>query len=108
MASKLHFIGDDNLGPRGGKLYCFHCPGCHYGHSFEVDAPNGAGWKWNGSLDRPTFTPSLLVNKDYPAQRCHSYVTDGRIQFLSDCFHALKGQTVDLPDWDDAAAERDD
>lgn len=30
---------------------------------------------------------------------CHSFVTDGRIQFLSDCSHALAGQTVDLPDF---------
>lgn len=31
---------------------------------------------------------------------CHSFVTDGRIQFLSDCTHALAGQTVDLEPWD--------
>ena len=30
---------------------------------------------------------------------CHSFVTDGRIQFLADCTHALAGQTVDLPEW---------
>lgn len=30
---------------------------------------------------------------------CHSFVTDGRIQFLGDCTHALAGLTVDLPDW---------
>ena len=29
--------------------------------------------------------------------RCHSFVTDGRIQFLSDSTHVLAGQTVDLP-----------
>ena len=28
---------------------------------------------------------------------CHSFVTDGRIEFLSDCTHKLAGQTVDLP-----------
>lgn len=32
---------------------------------------------------------------------CHSFVTDGKIQFLNDCFHSLKGQTVDLPDWEE-------
>lgn len=30
---------------------------------------------------------------------CHSFVRDGRIQFLNDCTHALAGQTVDLPEW---------
>lgn len=31
---------------------------------------------------------------------CHSFVTDGRIQYLGDCTHALAGQTIDLPDWE--------
>ena len=30
---------------------------------------------------------------------CHSFVTDGRIQFLGDCTHSLAGQTVDLPEF---------
>ena len=32
---------------------------------------------------------------------CHSFVTNGRIQYLGDCTHKLAGQTVDLPDWED-------
>lgn len=28
---------------------------------------------------------------------CHSFVIDGRIQFLGDCTHAFAGQTVELP-----------
>lgn len=101
MSAKIHFMGDGNRGPRGGKLYVFHCPGCGYGHPFEVDAPNGEGWAWNGSMDRPTFQPSLMVNRDTPSMRCHSYVTLGLIRFLDDSFHRLKGQTVELPDWDE-------
>ncbi len=31
--------------------------------------------------------------------RCHTFITDGRIQFLGDCSHKLAGQTVDLPAW---------
>ncbi len=110
MPDRVHRIG--GTGPRGGVLIGFHCPGCGYGHPFEIEAPNGAGWTWNGSLERPTFQPSLLVygggsTPEFPLResetpRCHSFVTDGRIQFLADCTHALAGQTVDLPDWDDA------
>lgn len=100
-AAKVHFLGEANHGPRGGKLYVFHCPGCQCSHPFEVDAPNGTGWRWNGSLDRPTFSPSLMVWGNRPEQRCHSFVTDGQIQFLSDCHHSLAGQTVELPDWDE-------
>ncbi|MNJ76318.1 hypothetical protein D3C77_735750 [compost metagenome] len=34
------------------------------------------------------------------AKVCHSFVTDGRSQYLTDCTHALAGQTVDLPEWE--------
>ena len=34
---------------------------------------------------------------------CHSFVTDGRIRFLGDCTHALKGQTVPIPEWPEIA-----
>lgn len=108
MSDKIYYMGDGNLGPRGGKLYVFYCPGCGYTHPFEVDAPNGAGWEWNGSMDRPTFTPSLLVAGTIPEQRCHSVVSDGRIHFLSDSHHALAGKTVALPDWEEEEMHAND
>lgn len=45
---------------------------------------------------RPDGTPE----RRWPGRDmvCHSFVTDGRIQFLDDCTHALRGQTVDLPE----------
>ncbi len=100
MSVKLHYMGDGNTGPRGGKLYLFHCPGCGCSHPFEVEAPGGSGWTWNGSLEKPTFSPSLLCNGPWLERRCHSFVVDGRIQFLGDSYHELAGQKVDLPDWD--------
>ena len=30
---------------------------------------------------------------------CHSFVTDGKIRYLNDCTHHLKGQTVELLDF---------
>lgn len=94
----------------------FWCPGCQSFHAVAVDSPfdNGARWGWNGSLEAPTFTPSVLVT--YPAnpdaeeefkewrteRRCHSFVIDGNIQFLNDCTHHLAGQTVPLPDYPEA------
>lgn len=101
MADKLHYLGDGNKGSRGGRIYVFHCPGCRHSHPFEVDCPNGNGWVWNGSMDKPSFTPSLLCNQHSPEHRCHSCVTDGRIQFLNDCHHKLAGQTVEIPDWEE-------
>lgn len=84
-------------------LFVFHCPGCGFDHPFHVlpaKTPKGDSWTWNGSMDSPTFQPSLLVNKDYPEQRCHSFVLNGMIQFLNDCHHTLKGQTVPIPEWE--------
>ena len=53
---------------------------------------------WNNNVIEPTFTPSLLVNASDPALFCHLFLTDGKIQFLGDCFHDLKNQTVDMVD----------
>jgi hypothetical protein len=49
----------------------------------------------DGEIDRIMAGERL----DIPDLVCHSFVTDGKIQFLSDCTHALAGQTVALPDW---------
>ncbi|WP_284090496.1 DUF6527 family protein [Acinetobacter pittii] len=80
-------------------IYMFKCPGCKYLHPFHVKAGahhNGSIWNFNGDVEKPTFTPSLLVNDHYPESRCHFFLTDGKIQFLSDCHHELAGQTVDM------------
>ncbi|SEN31194.1 hypothetical protein SAMN05428959_1011128 [Duganella sp. CF517] len=79
-------------------------------------------WRDNGDPMRPTFTPSVLARNGHRMDRdkkecwcnfeqrtgrkspfkcgiCHSFVTAGRIQFLSDSTHELAWQTFDLPDW---------
>lgn len=111
----------------GGRLM-FWCPGCDGAHQVGVGEGPGPRWGYNGNPEAPTFTPSVLVRSghhardhkgkcwcDYNAERvangeepsgfscsiCHSFVTDGRIQFLTDSTHALAGQTVDLPDFDE-------
>ncbi len=80
------------------EVWIFHCPGCEYGHSVRTKGPKPC-WQWNGDPNNPTVTPSLLVERDLPALRCHSYIKDGNIQFLPDCFHKLAGQTVPIPDF---------
>lgn len=86
----------------------------------RLDGDGPPKWGFNGDYERPTFTPSVLVGgvqieqdengkwtgewicdadgKPLPLV-CHSFVTDGQIQFLGDCTHALAGQTVPLPDF---------
>lgn len=96
MAVKLYKAGTGDTGNQAVQtIYWFHCPGCECGHAFHVPQ-----WTWNGSMDSPSFQPSLMCNRDDPRSQCHSFITDGKIQFLSDCWHGLAGQTVDIPDWD--------
>lgn len=110
------------------KRVMFWCLGCDMAHPINVEGGPGASWSWNGSFEKPTFTPSVLVqfdrlsaegrakDKAFHAEHgrymthqelpydikhvCHTFVTDGRIQYLGDCTHALAGQTIDLPAWD--------
>ncbi len=87
------------------------CPGCKEAHAIRVNAPPpNKGWTWNGSLESPTFTPSLNATVKYgepgkPDRVCHSFIKEGKIQFLGDCTHELKGQTVPLPELPDWLAE---
>lgn len=85
-----------------GAHLVFRCPACDTWHTVRVQEPHN--WSWNGDLERPTLSPSVFVNapgnqhRNPAAPSCHSFVTDGRIQFLGDCTHSLAGQTVDLPE----------
>jgi len=88
-------ISNEGTDVNGQTHYWFFCPGCKNHHAFT--SPR---WTFNGSLESPTFSPSLLCNADHPASRCHLFMRDGKIQFLSDCHHELKGQTVNCPDWE--------
>lgn len=112
LSSKLRSV-------EGGRIM-FWCPGCDGAHQVGVGGGDGPRWGYNGNPDAPTFTPSILVRGTQPITDderdaiiaglpfkpvptvCHSFVTDGKIQFLSDCTHALAGQTVEIPDWERA------
>lgn len=88
----------------------FWCPGCNSAHAVSDS--------WQVNTETATISPSVLVHAHKrliddsltgdaltaPANitttpQCHSFVTNGRIQFLSDSTHPLAGQTVELPDW---------
>lgn len=80
----------------GPRLHWW-CPGCGQPHCVQVGAGPGPRWVWNADVERPTFEPSVLVTGH--DTRCHSFVRDGAMQFLSDCTHQLAGQTVPIPEW---------
>lgn len=90
--------------PREGTTYwVIKCPGCRsfFGGSYPKKHIWSEKHTFNGDLDSPTFSPSLLTETGDGEYRCHSFVRDGKIEFLSDCTHSLRGKTVDLPDWRD-------
>lgn len=79
------------VAPAGATTWKFWCPGCDSAHVVNDT--------WNVDAEAATINPSVLVHGDPSTPTCHSFVTDGRIQFLGDSTHALAGHTVDLPDW---------
>lgn len=94
-------------------VYMHWCPGCCRAHMFNTsstDHPKGAKWDYNGDFHKPTFSPSMkiswgpYVDDDCPSDNeppgcCHYFLTNGQLQFLGDCTHAMAGQTVPLPDF---------
>lgn len=104
--------------------HTFYCPGCKCHHGFKTSPPPGPQWTFNGDFDKPTVRPSILVTSvELPSEdkstwernpdgsfkldnrgrifgtkdvRCHLYITDGKIQYLSDCTHSLAGKTVEM------------
>ena len=58
MARKVGSVSRPN-GEHGGWMH--YCPGCKSHHLFDER------WTFNGDQEKPTFTPSMLVNKD-----CHT------------------------------------
>jgi hypothetical protein len=101
--------------------YSFFCPGCEEMHAVSTHKVGGDNWLFDGNLERPTFSPSILVRSGHYAKgtdtaecwcsfetrfgrptpfkckQCHSFVRDGTIQFLTDSTHPLAGRTLPLP-----------
>ncbi len=98
------------------------CPGCDEATRGDDSEGNGLhkfdSGRWtfvNKDEDAPTFEASYLVygtaeplseeqiaNGYLRQPRCHSFVRNGMIEYLSDSEHALAGQTVPmvpLPEW---------
>jgi len=90
----------------------FECPGCEMPHLIRYGEGAGPRWTWNGNVNKPTFSPSVLVKYTWGPKKiemvCHSFVVDGNFQFLSDCTHKLAGQTVPIPEWDTLIEENDE
>jgi len=88
--------------------YIFWCPGCERIHGIHtVENANGDSnpvWSFNGDMDKPTFSPSLLCRYTYGPNKekrvCHSFIRDGVWEYLNDCTHKFAGQKVPMRDLD--------
>ncbi len=101
-----------------GYSLSYYCPGCKRPHSINHQPGHGPTWTWTGGVEKPTFHPSVACSGTEPSDDpekfddpkfdvsyvCHVYVREGMIEFLGDCTHSLKGQTVAMPDWPGKAA----
>lgn len=65
-------------------------------------------WSWNGDTEKPTLKPSILSRCPPICECCHTWVNDGMVQFLGDCSHDLRGQTLELldVDWNNGGREQ--
>lgn len=108
------------------QVLMFWCPGCEIPdedgvmqggtHMLVVsgDSHGRPVWTFDGNLDAPTLSPSILTRTEHTRRRidgesrdvglfvCHSFMRAGQMEFLGDCTHALAGKTVPLPplpDW---------
>lgn len=86
--------------------YSFYCPGCGHDHTYyTVPFDVQPVWSFNGDMNNPTFSPSLLNTWTKPpteevVKRCHLFVKNGKIEYCGDSTHSLTGQTVDMKDYE--------
>ena len=99
----MKFVKARPLDPELADMLKFYCPACKCSHWVSVGTRSfwNIIWQFNGDFDKPTINPSLLVR--YPRPNgdlvCHSFIRNGRIQYLGDCTHEMAGKTVDIPEW---------
>lgn len=55
-------------------------------------------WSWNGDMEKPTLRPSIASSNG--GVYCHTWVNDGKAQYLSDTDHSFRNHTLDLIDVD--------
>lgn len=78
--------------------YSFYCKGCREPHVYWTSGK--LVWSFNGNLERPTFTPSLLntwTNHEEGIRLvCHLFLTDGIVSYCGDCTHEMSGMSYQL------------
>ena len=73
----------------------WYCPGCECNHVVPVMEGR---WTFNGSLENPSLYPSVRITTTVNGidSQCHVVMTDGKLNFCSDCTHKFNGQIVEM------------
>ncbi len=99
---------DQGVNKRYHFYWCYGCDSLHFVAINPDKNTIGAGWDFSGTLENPIYSPSQLIRYEYgPAEErkthiCHTFIKDGMIQYLGDCTHEFRNQTIPmspLPDW---------
>lgn len=75
-AGDFYWSGNEKAEIESGKpgRLMFICPcGCGITAGITVKPVAPQGWDWNGDMDKPTTSPSILINQGH----WHGYLTDG-------------------------------
>jgi hypothetical protein len=61
-------------------------------------------WSWNGDTEKPTLRPGVLTaghghRSSDNNWRCHTWIKDGKAEFLGDFSREYVGHTLDLVDF---------
>jgi hypothetical protein len=81
------------------SFWIFWCSQCECAHHFPV-GEHPTNWQFNGKIDCPTFTPSLMLSiQDEEGKKkhvCHLNLTDGVVIYHADIAQKLAGQRLPL------------
>lgn len=94
-------------GTRPGKQVWVWCPGCDQMHPFTIEAPtgpegdrlnSGITWEWDGNLERPTFSPSLLCPNTFHICEGEHQINECASGDFEVCGHRSHGYAWKFPD----------
>lgn len=118
VGAKLRSYGTSGT----SRGFAHWCPACREVHVFitERNVPAPPMWTFNGDTAAPTFSPSMkITGKEIERDAegkwtgewvrdpstgqardfcCHYILTAGVLNYCGDSTHAMKGQSVPLPD----------
>ena len=77
------------------NIFKHWCTGCNTSHDIDIFKESHRCWDFNGSIDYPTFRPSMKV---YSGDQiiCHYNLVEGVIHYLGDSLHEMSGKSIAL------------